>query len=197
MLTNAGANGILLEYEDMFPFWGSLKPAAAGNAYSLRDVKAILDLAKSHNLEVIPLIQTFGHLEMFLKLPEFRNLREVDEFPQAICPSKNDSFTLVQQIIDQVMTVHPTAKWLHIGCDEVYHIGYCEKCRMKSRDDLFLNHVARVAKYVRDKYNVIPIIWDDMLRQFPNGKINEYRLGELGVEIMLWNYIKGNELYQI
>lgn len=79
--------------------------------------------AKSHNFEVIPLVQTFGHLEFALKLPEFRHLREVDDFPQAICPSRNESFAMVTQIIDQVMAMHRGAKWLHIGCDEVYHLG--------------------------------------------------------------------------
>jgi len=66
----------------MFPFWGQLKPAVAGNAYSKEDIRAIVELAKSYKFEVIPLIQSFGHLEFFLKLQEFRHLREIDEYPQ-------------------------------------------------------------------------------------------------------------------
>jgi hypothetical protein len=139
LLRDAGATGILLEYEDMFPFWGQLQVASAGNSYSKEDIKQLIELANDYKFEVIPLIQTFGHLEFFLKLEQFRHLREIDEFPQAICPSNNDSFALVREIVDQVMTMHPNSKWLHIGCDEVYHIGYCEKCRFKDRDTLFLS----------------------------------------------------------
>ncbi|RWS27090.1 hypothetical protein B4U80_05337 [Leptotrombidium deliense] len=189
LLKEAGANGILLEYEDMFPFWGYLKPIAAGNAYTNDDIKAILDLAKIHNFEVIPLVQTFGHLEMALKLKEFRHLREVDNFPMALCPSKNESFTLVTNIIDQIMMMHSTSKYLHIGCDEVFHMGYCEKCRHLDRDNIYLNHVTRVAKYVCDKYNVRPIIWDDMLRNIPSERLKESNLGSL-VEPMLWTYVR-------
>jgi hexosaminidase len=171
---------------------GYLKPGAAGNAYSQEDILELNNLARINKFEVIPLVQTFGHLEMFLKLPEFRHLRELDEYPQAICPSNNNSFTLVTQIIDQVMSLNPQAKWLHVGCDEVFHIGYCDKCRMKDRDTLFLDHVARVSKYVRDKHNVIPIIWDDMMRQISSDRIKQVKMESIGVEIMIWTYIKGD-----
>lgn len=154
VIKEAGANAIVLEYEDMFPFSGPLSPVPAKNAYTKEDVQTILNLAKSHNFEIIPLVQTFGHLEFVLKLKEFRELREVDDFPQAICPSRNESFSLVENIIDQVMALHPNTRWLHIGCDEVYHLGYCSKCMRLDRDNLFLSHVARVARYVREKHKV-------------------------------------------
>lgn len=189
LLKEAGANALLLEYEDMFPFSGSLETVRAKNAYTVEDVQTILSLARTHHFEVIPLVQTFGHLEFVLKLPEFRELREVDDFPQAICPSRNDSFALVENIIDQVMALHPNVRWLHIGCDEVYHLGYCTKCMRLDRDNLFLSHVVRVAQYVKDKHKVTPIIWDDMLRQMPTEKLKEFQLGSL-VEPMVWTYVK-------
>ncbi|RWS06838.1 hypothetical protein B4U79_08355 [Dinothrombium tinctorium] len=189
LLKEAGANGILLEYEDMFPYWGYLKPIAASNAYSKDDIKAILDLAKIYNFEVIPLIQTFGHLEFVLKLQEFRHLREVDSIPMALCPSKNESFTFVTNMIDQIMIMHSSTRYLHIGCDEVFHMGYCEKCRNQDRDMIYLNHVTRVAKYVAEKYNVKPIIWDDMLRNMATDRLKESSLGTL-VEPMIWTYVR-------
>lgn len=187
LLKDAGANGILLEYEEMFPFWGPLQSIASPAAYSLDDIHAIIELARIHSFEIIPLIQTFGHLEFALKLEEFRHLREVDTFPMALCPAKNDSFTLVTNIIDQVMMIHPSIKWLHVGCDEVYHMGYCDVCRLRDRDSIYIQHVTRVARYVRDKYNVIPIIWDDMLRNIAPDRLRE--LGRL-VEPMIWTYVR-------
>ena len=41
--------------------------------------------------------------------------------------------------------------YLHIGCDEVFHMAECSLCANKYRDELFLGHVQRVAKYVRNK----------------------------------------------
>lgn len=62
----------------------------------------MLETARVNGLEVIPLVQTFGHLEYVLKSEKFDQLRENPAVPQAICPSKAESFTLVQTLIDQV-----------------------------------------------------------------------------------------------
>jgi hexosaminidase len=61
-----------------------LSVGSAGNAYSKEDIKQLIELANNYKFEVIPLIQTFGHLEFFLKLKQFRHLREIDEFPQVL-----------------------------------------------------------------------------------------------------------------
>ena len=55
-----GATGVLMEYEDMFPFTGKLGKAAAANHYSAAEVKELLDDCQALGLTVIPLVQTFG-----------------------------------------------------------------------------------------------------------------------------------------
>ena len=72
-----------------------------------QEVDDILSLASVNNLLVIPLIQTFGHLEHVLKLSEFQHLREEGRYPQALCPSFQDSIALVKEMIDQVFWQFP------------------------------------------------------------------------------------------
>src|SRR5690606_7995254 len=132
------------------------------------DVTKIIQLCLKHKFELIPLIQTFGHLEFALKHAKFRPLREIDDFPAAVCPRNQLTFTtLIKPIIDQVIQLHLEAghklTYLHIGSDEVFHMGACNRCRDHSKEDLYLTHVSRVARYARDTYAVKPIIWDDML----------------------------------
>lgn len=102
LIRRFGGTGLLLEWEDMFPWTGPLASLAAGNAYTRTDVRDILAAATANRLDVMPLIQTFGHVEFALKLPEFAQLREVQESPQALCPSNNASVKFVEQMIDQV-----------------------------------------------------------------------------------------------
>lgn len=143
MLKSLGATGILIEYEDMFPYENILSPIAAKNAYSKKEILEILQAAGSLDLNVIPLIQTFGHLEFALKVKEFSFLREVPDSPQSICPSLNSSFAFVEELITQVVNLHtmsqedqnsifkntknvksiPKLTHVHIGCDEVYQLG--------------------------------------------------------------------------
>ncbi|KAK7073829.1 Hydrolase activity protein [Halocaridina rubra] len=186
-LASQGATAVLLEYEDTFPFKGRLAPLAAKNHYSRKQIANLISACRISGLEVIPLVQTFGHLEFALKHERFSHLREVPELPQALCPSLNESLWLVHSIIDQVMAAHPGVRYLHIGCDEVYHMGECEKCRLILRETLFLHHVESVARYVRRKYSAIPLVWDDMLRHISETAMQEAHMGEL-VEPMVWVY---------
>lgn len=83
LLSKLGATGVLIEYEDMFPYSGNLlKDLAAKNAYNESTIAEINLAAKESGLEVIPLVQTFGHLEFALKSQEHSHLREVPEQPQ-------------------------------------------------------------------------------------------------------------------
>ncbi|KAF0300689.1 Hexosaminidase D [Amphibalanus amphitrite] len=115
-------------------------------------------------------VSTFGHLEPFLKLRQFAHLRELPAQPAALCPSRNESLRLVEQIVDQV-----------------YHMGLCELCQRRLRDDLYLEHVATVARYVRDRHGAKALIWDDMMRHIPAETLRRSGIGEL-VEPMVWVY---------
>lgn len=172
LLRSLGATGVLIEYEDMFPYSGELADIPATNAYSKNDIKTIQKKAKENNLKVIPLIQTFGHFEFVLKLEQYRDIREVESYPQVLCPSRNKSVQIVFKMIDQIVAAHPDLRYLHIGADEVYQIGECSKCQEKiisknwDKRQLFLSHVVKVAKYVREKHpDVMVLMWDDEFRE--------------------------------
>ena len=55
-----GATGVIMEYEEMFPFEGKLADITAVNAYTKEDIRRILDQCEELQFEVIPLVQTFG-----------------------------------------------------------------------------------------------------------------------------------------
>ncbi len=60
-----GATGVLMEYEDMFPFEGPLEDVAASNHYTIQEIKTVLAACEELELEVIPLVQTFGGCIVF------------------------------------------------------------------------------------------------------------------------------------
>ncbi len=99
LLKEFGATGILLEYEDTFPFEGKLSEAKNGRAYTLNDIKMIKEIAKKSNLYIIPLVQTYGHLEWMLKVKAFAHLRESNQFPQVISPCLNETYTVLYGIL--------------------------------------------------------------------------------------------------
>ena len=46
LIRKSGATDLLLEYEDMFPFWGPLQNVSAHNAYSIQVKKEFLKLTE-------------------------------------------------------------------------------------------------------------------------------------------------------
>lgn len=194
-LRQLGSTGILLEWEDMFPFSGpKLEKLRNGYAYTEEDVETIIRNAEKNKLEVIPLIQTFGHLEMLLKHEEFIALREEPKYPQVICPSHPQIYEILFQMIDQVIEKHPKSKAIHIGSDEAYYVGRCPKCRKlleskfgNSTEKLMLEHVTKIAKYIRKKHKITVLMWNDMFAEAEPSLMNSYKFGKL-VQPVIWGY---------
>ncbi|XP_052749908.1 hexosaminidase D-like [Galleria mellonella] len=196
-----GATGILIEWEDTFPYSGelidigSLTNCNRDNMYSLQEVIYILKFAKETGLDVIQLIQTIGHMEFVLKHPAFERFREVPLSPSVLCPSKPGAQSLVQMMLDQALQVQPDAKYLHIGADEAWHLAECMDCQIaiqtkecKIRESLYLEHIQSVALFLKQKRpDLTVLIWDDMLRPVNFEILKSYKLGEL-VQPVVWDY---------
>lgn len=151
-----GATGLLIEWEDMFPYHDKLQIVRHGDAYDDNSVRMILDAARDSGLKVVPLVQTFGHMEWVLKQKEYKDVREVPRYPQVVCPSNNASLELVKTLIDDIATAHKGyIDTIHIGADEAYHVGQeCRRCQNRikelgSLDRLMLDYVSKVARYIK------------------------------------------------
>ncbi|CAF0942961.1 unnamed protein product [Brachionus calyciflorus] len=197
-----GATGILLEYEDTFPFEGNLAEARHGNAYSLEDINTIKILAKENGLKIIPLVQTYGHLEWLLKIKKFAHLREVSEFPQVITPCINESYAVIFDMLDQVIKQHSDVTEFHVGCDEVYYKLQHEKCfNFPNKDDFakaFMSHLVKIANHIRSKIpNVKIIFWDDMMHGMDETSLLMYKkdIDNLQLQPMMWGYMENVETY--
>ncbi|KAF7705438.1 hexosaminidase D [Silurus meridionalis] len=196
LFADLGANGILIEYEDMFPYEGELKilQSKSHPPYSREEIIAIQDVAYSRGLEVIPLVQTFGHLEFVLKHNTFSKLRELRHCLGTLNPHCKQGLTLILEMLQQVMGLHPRSTFLHIGADEVYMLGQGEESKEwlsvpgHNVEKLFLDHVTKVAKGIKETYPSLSVImWDDMLRHMTTDTIKDSGLIGL-VQPMLWDY---------
>uniref|UniRef100_A0A915PRA5 beta-N-acetylhexosaminidase n=1 Tax=Setaria digitata TaxID=48799 RepID=A0A915PRA5_9BILA len=192
-----GATGILLEWEDTFPFSGILAENRNSDAYTIEEVRDLLETAKSLNLDVIPLVPTFGHLEWILKVEKFRQYRQNDMFPQVICLADDDAVSIVLEVIRQVVQVHLPfgITYFHIGADEAFQYGECLKDRQwlkanknKNKNDLAAIHLAKIANYLKELIpNARILAWYDMIKSFESRQIKPYRLDQL-LEVVVWDY---------
>lgn len=202
LLQNMGFNGLLIEWEDMFPYKGKLFEAINGDAYSMNHVEKMLAAAKEYKFEVVPLVQTFGHLEWILKLKEFKHLRDDSLYPQVICIGSEEAWHIISDMINQVADVHKRfgMNYFHIGADEVFNFGTCNETlnliqKLGSRDKAFSWHVSRTANFVKKQFaSTTVLIWHDMIVHMSDRDQEAYNLSEL-LEPILWSYAEDLDIY--
>ncbi|XP_077595335.1 hexosaminidase D [Stigmatopora nigra] len=191
-----GVDGLLLEYEDMFPYEGDLQHlrAKAQPPYSPDEILSMQKVAKSKGMEVIPLVQTFGHMEFVLKHRSMWSLREVSNCVGTLNPCKEEGLNLVTAMLRQVLELHPGLKTLHIGADEVYMLGEGELSKQwlaspgRSVEQLFLAHVASVVRFIKEAWpHITVVMWDDMMRGMSQDTLKASGIVGL-VQPMLWDY---------
>lgn len=133
--------------------------------------------------------------QFILKHDEWRLLREVEHFPSSICPSNPRTLPVVKSLIRQIVSFHPDIQYLHIGSDEVWHLGLCSVCAKRAaaskygKSSLYLEHILAIAQYIQETYPYLKIIiWDDMLRSIDLQVLN-------GISIKLCHLITCISLY--
>ena len=191
-----GATGLLVEYEDMFPWSADLEILARKDAYTTEQLKEFLKKASTLKLEVVPLVQTFGHLEFVLKHDKYKDLRARKDVSTSICPLDKRSVPLVKKMVDQIIDSHPELKWIHLGGDEVWNIKECDECHGNYTDlQLFNRHMIPIMEHVKSKENkkLTPIIWDDMMRTW---NVSDMKIMGKYVVPMVWGYVADLSTYK-
>ncbi len=180
-------NTILVEYGDRFPFQRHpLIPCS--NSLTVKEITKINKIAKENFIEVIPLLQSFGHLGYVLEHKEYNYLKEGGKGEDAqLCPLNPDSFNLFTELAEEVLKLHPKGKYFHIGADETRHLGKCPKCKREvekiGKGGLYVDYINEVCRWIKEQERT-PILWDDMLCHYPE------TLNKLSKEviIMYWDY---------
>lgn len=178
-------NTLMVEYEDKLPF-ETMPELRHAEAFTSAQFQTLLETAYENFIDVIPLQQTFGHLEYVLKHPQMKHLRETPGTPGEMCPLREGAFELAAKLLDETARLHPGSRYLHIGCDEVWSLGASKECRDsgKSREEVSVEYVSRLVRHVCS-LGKIPIVWHDMLQKAPQGLLD--RLDKHAV-VGVWMY---------
>ena len=158
-----GFTGIVWEYEDRLD-WESW-PGLFRPGYTSAQWARIWKKCRELNLEVVPLVQTHGHLEWLLKHDRYAGWRENGCWNE-ICPRNAEAVAAIQAWLGEVRRLHPDSRYIHIGGDETWNLASCAECRHAAEGgdgklDLYLSHVSAMATHVI-RAGARPIVWGDM-----------------------------------
>lgn len=155
---DCGYDGIVWEYDDRIP-WQSW-PGTWRGGYTIQEQRRLMDACRKLELETVPLIQIQGHLEWLLKHERYSGWRE-NGVSSELCPLHPEVLPRLKKWIDEITTLHPGSRFLHLGADETWYMGKCGKCSLHDKMELYGEHVSRLCNYVLEK-GWRPLIWADM-----------------------------------
>lgn len=156
-------NTLVIEYEDKLPR-SRTEFCHSSATLTQAQLQMLLQVANENFIDVVPLQQTFGHLEYALKLPEYQHLREMPTTPGEMCPLRAGSYELAASLIEETAKMHPNSQYLHLGCDEVWSLGESDECKAsgKSKGEIAIEFINKLAEKVIS-LGKTPIVWHDML----------------------------------
>lgn len=168
-LKDNGLNTLIVEWEATYPFD---KYPIIGNQYSYTkdEVNSFMKYCDSLKMDVIPLQQSFGHVEYILRNYRFANLREDRRDFSQVCPVEVEgNKALFTDLFTELAATHKS-KYFHIGGDETYLLGHCEKCKKKAAEEglskLYIDHIRMLCDIVI-KLGKRPVLWADIALKHP------------------------------
>ena len=163
---------------------------AYGGYYTKAELRELVDYAADRYITIIPEIEMPGHSdEVLAAYPELRCTHQPERQGE-LCIGKEETFAMMEAILDEVMEVFPS-EYIHIGGDEASKENWklCEDCQrrmqeegLNSVDELQSYMIHRIEKYLNSKGRQI-IGWDEILQGglAPNATVMSWRGEEGGI----------------
>ncbi|NOR44857.1 MAG: family 20 glycosylhydrolase [Candidatus Delongbacteria bacterium] len=183
-LSNIGYDTIFYNIEHVFKIPDHPKIGSEADGYTIEEFKELDIYAKENSIEIIPLIQSFGHMFHILKYPEYENICESEKkWSLAI---NDDTYKFISDLYKAASEAF-SSEYIHIGGDEVYDMASGKSKYLLeqglTKDNIFLNHILKL-KEIANSLNKEIILWGDMVENNP--EVME-KLGENAI-LCYWNY---------
>lgn len=149
-----------------------------GGFYTKEEIKEIVEYAGQRFITVIPEIEMPGHAVAALAAypglsctgGPFEVITRWGVFPDVFCAGKEETFTFMQDVLDEVIELFPS-QYIHIGGDECPKTRWkvCPDCQKRIKDEGLANEnelqsyfIKRIESYLLTKGKRI-IGWDEIL----------------------------------
>lgn len=165
-----GINTLVMEWEGTYPF--QKHPLIANRfAYSREEVVDFIAYCNQLKIDVIPLQQSFGHVEYILRHPRYKELREDQKDYSQVNPLKEAlNRELFTELYQDLISTH-TSEYIHIGGDETYLLGHSPASKKKAAE---LGKGRLYGDFIKLLCDIVvslgkrPVLWADIALKYPD-----------------------------
>ncbi len=168
-----GYNMVMLYCEDTYqlpdePYFGFMR-----GGYTLEEMQDVDAYAIKLGVEMVPCIQTLGHLEHMIRWAG--PYGEITDTQSVMLVDADKTYALIEKMIAFWSSAFKTRR-IHVGMDETHDLGrgkFMDKFGYERGFDIFNRHLDRVCK-ICEKFEYKPIIWSDMYFRMSNPNQDYY-----------------------
>ena len=169
-----GMNAAMLYTEDTYEVPGYPYFGYQRGAYSADVIKELDDYADALGIELIPCIQTLGHLGNVLK---WERMKPYADTAEVLLCDNDEVYRLIEDMI--VAASSPVrSKRIHIGMDEAMDLGlgrFLQQHGYENGFSIIARHFDRVMEILR-RHGLAPLIWSDMYFRLASKTADYYDL---------------------
>ena len=150
--------------ETTYPVSGEPYFGYQSGRYTREELQEIVAYGALFQIEIVPYIQTLGHMGQLLKWGAYAPLRDIDN---VILAGVEDTYRLLDKMLASLHEIFP-ATHINLGMDEAYFLGlgryrWFVKEGESDRVSLFLQHARRTYELALHHGFIDPEIWCDTL----------------------------------
>ena len=171
-------NQLQLYMEHTFAYSAHERVWAESSPFTAQEILELDRYCRDRFIELVPNQNSFGHLERWLKFPEYRTLSECPEgytapwsvttcSPGVLYPD-DKALEFLDGLYDELLP-NFSSPYFNIGCDETWELG---QGRSKSRaeeigkHEVYVEFLLKIFDLVK-KHGRIPMFWGDIVLQTP------------------------------
>lgn len=195
-IAKMGYNLLELEITDTYkieeePYFGYLL-----GGYTKKELRELDDYAFARGIELVPCIQTLGHMGSVTKTPEYYSIVDIDDI---LLIDEPRTYELIENMFKTLRDCFRSEK-INIGYDEAHKVGrgrYLDKHGCVDRFELLIHHLNKVLEIAK-KFGFHVHMWSDMFVRLANNggyygkgiKVPQYVIEQMpkDVEIVYWDY---------
>ena len=159
-LSRMGYASVMLYTEDTYevpghPYFGYLR-----GRFTQDELRALDAYAAQLGIELIPCIQTLGHLARALHWPCMESLRDTAD---VLMVDEEETYAFIEEMI-KAASAPFSSRRIHIGMDEAYGLGrgaHFDRYGFQPQTKLMQRHLARVREILQ-KLGLHGMMWSDM-----------------------------------
>lgn len=161
-------NQLQLYTEHTFDFQSHPLIGRGAGSLSADDILHLDQYCRVRHVELVPNLQSFGHLRTMLSLPEYAHLDEVG-WRWSVAPAREETYALFDRLYADLLPAF-TSRRFNIDCDETWDLA-----RGQSRDLaqqlggpqwVYLRHILRLRELAAQHGRRI-MMWADIVNQHP------------------------------